>query len=138
MNHALAVDLVAHWKPRLGLADWDVRVSDDQPPPDKRAEVEGFTQRRMAVIRISDLAPDEALGRVVVHELLHIWFSQLEAATEMLMRHTPPAVDQVFTDRWDQLEHQIINALEGALTGDPHIEFGDTPGWTRPWQERPG
>lgn len=136
MNVILAQALADEWRGRLGLADWDVRVLMDPPKAGNRAEVEGWASRRMAAIRIAPEAPDAALSRVVVHELLHLWLDQLQGATRMLSRHTPPAVDDAFEVRWDEVEHQLIAVLEGQLTGDPYIVFGDSPEWTQAWRMR--
>lgn len=134
MNRVLALSTIAHWQVRLGLADWDIRVDPRTPDEGYRAQVEGWATRRMAAIRIHPDAPEEALDRLVVHELLHLWLSQLEDTARPMQEHTPPGVDAAFARDWDRVEHQLIHVLEGALTGVAHVEWGEAPEWTRPWQ----
>lgn len=135
-THADAIaPLLDHYQRVLGLADWDIRFDPTPPSEGTRAEVDGWAVKRLAAIRIAADAPIEALPRLVVHELMHLWLSQLEDLARPLMAFTPPGADATFTEQWDRMEHQLIHVLEGALTGDAHLEWGEgAPDWTRPWQ----
>lgn len=133
--HVTAVArLLDRYQRVLGLADWDIRFDPTTPPKDgSRADVEGWAVKRLASIRIDPAAPVDALPRLVVHELLHLWLSQLEELAAPLMVYTPTQADDTYRQQWDRLEHSLIHVLEGALTGDAHIEWGEQPEWIRPW-----
>lgn len=124
--------LIRHYQQLLGLADWDIRYDDSPPSDGSRAEIDGWAVKRMASIRIHPEAPNLSLRRLVVHELLHLWLSQLQELAAPLMAHTPPAADETFNRAWDRVEHQLIHVLEAAIVQEPHLEFGDVPAWTRP------
>lgn len=135
-THAYQVArLLEHYQPILGLADWDIRFDPTRPAEGARAEIDGWAVKRLASIRIDPDAPIDALPRLVVHELIHLWLSQLQDLVRPSQAFTPPQVDDAFATAWDRLEHQFIHVLEGALTGDAHAEWGDqTPAWTLPWR----
>ncbi len=134
-HERVILPLLDRYQHLLSLSDWDIRFDPTPPSEGTRAEVDGWAMKRMAAIRIVPDAPIEALPRLVVHELLHLWLAQLEDLAAPLMAFTPPGADDTFRQAWDRMEHQLIHVLEGALTGDAHLEWGEgSPEWTRPWQ----
>jgi hypothetical protein len=122
------------WQPVLGLADWDVRYSPDPVGDDERACIDGWVVRRIAVIRIDAGAPVEAIDRLIVHELMHLWLSQLQELVTPSQAFTPPHVDAAFAQAWDRVEHQLLHVLEGAITGRPMVMWSKGEAtWTKPW-----
>lgn len=119
------------WQPVMGLADWDVRYSPEPPDSDERARIDSWRKRRIAAVRLAADIPVEAVDRAIVHELLHLWFNQLGDLYPRAF--TPPHIDDVHDAAWDLVEHQIIHALEGAITGRALVLW-DEPAWTKPWQ----
>ena len=70
---------------RLGLKDWDLRLSRDDTDPDSGATIHTWYGQKRATIRLnhdvfrlSSPAADEDQRRYVVHELLHCHFEYFE------------------------------------------------------------
>ena len=126
-------ELVLSWQEKLRLRDWDIRVSDLEPPEfETRSCADIDSNQRRAVLRFRSTTPEGQLGRQIVHELLHVLFVGMERAFKDAQEFTPKAADGPLESAWRQGEEFAIERLVDLLTGDPRAEwYGTDEVWQR-------
>lgn len=100
---------IESWKPMLGLSEWVITVSDDEPDEGLLGQCDFKRDLRVARIRLrSSVLTVPALENLtLLHELLHItegfnrWYEQLEA-NALLEREQHHVMETLLDDvaRW--------------------------------------
>lgn len=111
-------DLIAIWKPRLGISDWDIRYLDitDPAPDGEAACVYKEEHTRRGQIYIDPEAPDTHLEALVLHELLHIVLSDLKGLA-MRCAGMGGKGSVTLMDEMDDREERAIDSIVVALCG---------------------
>ena len=126
MNSALLQQLVDEWSPKLGLASWDIRVSDAPPDDGSRANTDIWWSHSAAKIRVDANCPDDALVHVAIHEMLHIVLSPLELAWKSVTSSRLSSSEgQIIKDAYENAEEPIINQLTRTLAGIPTFDWAN-------------
>lgn len=126
MNRRELVEgLIAKWKPRLGLGEWDIRFSDEAP--DKglgRSDI--WDTKILGVMCVSPSLPDGAVERTVLHELLHFVLLYIDSTwTDRVGDYLPPPLFDSLKAAANEAEEKVIERLIRALIETPYISPTD-------------
>lgn len=112
----LVEPLIAKWRERLGLTEWDIRYSDEQPDRGlARSDI--FRDKLVVVVTINESLPDVALERSVIHELLHIVLLFVgDAWLDRADGFLPPPLFESLSAMSTQAEERAIERLIRAFT----------------------
>ena len=125
-------DLFTLWQGRLGLAEWDIRVTFERIKPDTiTMQIHRSVNYQRATIKVQPWVvtgkpPKEwqtGLGRVrkrdveecVVHELLHAVIGPGWIWANLLDGHLDPTVLSMVTGTYDLIEEGYVDMLAVAL-----------------------
>ena len=109
--------LVAHWKPRLGLQTWEIRVEvspvilwEDGRHVAADAMCTPYWKYLQATLRFSEekmLMLDEVeFEETVVHEMVHIVLSELETTSEPKEERVTTLLARALLLRWNSVDHE--------------------------------
>lgn len=108
-------DHIAAWAQRLGLASWDVRFSPVAPDPEDRGSVDIDPLHKHAALRLDPHMPLSQVDRTIVHELLHVLWSEAEDAFGIALKSLGPAEAETLRAIWKRGEEFAIERTVDAL-----------------------
>lgn len=132
--------LVAKWKPRLGLDDWYIAVlfEEDVKVDGRRAlmSMHRSTYYKRGTVHVDrssmqqwslkdciegDLLADEQVSfedfmeQAIVHELLHLAFRDMMQAGDLVTEDIHPSSRNVWAEAWNRAEESTVENLAIAL-----------------------
>jgi len=128
----LVVPAVARWKTALGLSGWDIRYDPAWTSgPDLLGNISIEYESEVAAIRIHPDTPPVAVERIVLHEMLHILFTDVQDAWEEAFnlvgakprgKAAKGLMSWLATQQYQRTELSI-NRLVAALLGVPVVVY---------------
>lgn len=111
-----------HVADRIGLQDWNLKVTVDLDPDDdeKFAEVK-LTESQTAHIKyhpdLIDQTPEEQ-RLIVVHELVHCHLSRVQQSAEAVEDHLGELVGGIWLTEWKRNLEYAVDALADVIAQD--------------------
>ncbi len=111
--------LITEWQARLGLGEWSIRLSDDPPDENCRANSDTWIVKLGVAIRVAEDAPEEVWPELVIHELLHVVLSPIvDGVVETVFaEYLSPVTRRTTGADLDREVEQVIARLTKTLTG---------------------
>jgi hypothetical protein len=116
----LAWEALYAWQAKLGLKDWDIRITEQEPDPGYLAQVQTSPADRAAQINLCADVPLDQVEREVLHELLHIVMKPYTTPTEHLVAISGEELGVYMAHTLEDAEEVVIEQIVRAF-GFPHL-----------------
>src|SRR6266566_6084150 len=108
---------ISYWMNRMGLLEWTVWGEFVPPEEDSSARCIFDPLHYQATIYLSDEHPEEQWDWSVVHELLHLMLSPIDAYIDELLLHTEKREQVVLDSHKEPIVEAVFNRLCRAIVG---------------------
>lgn len=102
----------------LGLAHWDLELSDQPPKPDSWCDIGVHREASHALVRVDPVLFREPLAvqrQVFVHELVHVYLAPLDWSIADITAHLSESARSLALATWGQRSERAADDLAKLL-----------------------